>query len=133
MGISKSTLLFVLLYFIAGCTNSSNTTSTHSKLSPEDLIGKTLQYSYGESVYHVIFDNASEMHWEAMAGDEQGTNEEETYKIEVVSPGLLFITWGEANGIGVSQVLDFNEGVVYNHLSRGRDITIGQGEIKLLQ
>ena len=72
------------------------------------------------------------MHWEAMAGDEKGVKEDENYKIVSIDRQKLFITWGEANGIGVSQVLDFEKGIVYNHLLRGRNITIGTGEIRIL-
>ena len=72
------------------------------------------------------------MHWEAVSGDEKGVKEDETYKIESIGNNRLFITWGEANGIGVSQVLDFENGIVHNHLLRGRDISIGRGEIRIL-
>ena len=50
-----------------------------------------------------------------------------------LGPQKIFITWGEENGIGVSQVLDFEKGLVYNHLLRGRDISVGTGEIRLLE
>ena len=83
-----------------------------NEIAPSDLIGKTIEYKYGESIYHVTIDSDSEMHWEAMAGDEKGVKEEEHYKIESIDKNKLFITWGEANGIGVSQVLDFNKGIV---------------------
>ena len=104
------------------------TTSTQ----PFDLIGKTIEYRYGKSVYHVTFDNDSEMHWEAISGDETGVKEKETYKLHVLDDQTVFITWGEANGIGVSQVLDFKKGIVYNHLLRGRDVDIMTGEIAIL-
>lgn len=93
------------------------------------LVGKTIEYQYGESKYHVRFDSDSTLHWVAVAGDEIGANEDEIYFSEWVDPHLLFITWGEANGIGVSQILDFEKGKVYNHLLRGREISVGQGEI----
>jgi len=67
-----------------------------------------------------------------MTGEEKGTKEEETYKIASIDAQKLFITWGEANGIGVSQVLDFERGIVYNHLLRGRDIDIGTGSIEVI-
>ena len=41
------------------------------------------------------------MHWEAMTGDEKGTQEKETYFMESVGDNKIFISWGEANGIGV--------------------------------
>ena len=65
------------------------------------------------------------MHWEAMAGDEKGTLENETYVIASVDDSKLFITWGEQNGIGVAQLLDFKKGRVYNHLLRGRAVNAG--------
>ena len=101
-------------------------------LEPKDLIHKTIEYTYGESVYHVTIDSDSTLHWEAMAGDEKGVKENEHYIIESIHDHMMFITWGEANGIGVSQVLNFKEGVVHNHLLRGRDVSNGQGIIKIL-
>ncbi len=100
---------------------------------PRELIGKAIAYHYGESVYHVTFDTDSTLHWEAMAGDEKGAFENETYVAEFVGPGLLFITWGEANGIGVSQVLNFMEGKVHNHLLRGREVSLGDGKIEIIE
>ncbi len=63
-----------------------------------------------------------------MAGDEKGTLENETYVNASIDDSKVFITWGEANGIGVAQVLDFKKGLVYNHLLRGRAVTAGEGD-----
>lgn len=131
----NSTYYFHILIsylMIIGCTTNVPKESIDSDITPQDLIGKTIEYAYGESIYHVTIDNSTEMHWEAMSGDEKGTKEDETYLIESVGDQLLFITWGEVNGIGVSQILDFNKGIVYNHLLRGRDVSTGQGKIRIL-
>ncbi|SHO60015.1 MoaF-related domain-containing protein [Algoriphagus zhangzhouensis] len=117
-----ASLLVLASIILAGCSDSESVT----------YIGKTLEYQYGESIYHVTFDSDSEMHWEAVAGDETGAKEFETYKAEWIDSQKLFITWGEANGIGVSQILDFENGIVYNHLLRDRDVSIGMGEIRFL-
>ena len=135
--------MYKYIYFLiilSSCSNNKNdlqqiATSNDvgtSTISPTDIIGKTIEYTYGESVYHVIIDTDSTMHWKAVAGDEKGVEENEHYKIEEIGTNQLFITWGEANGIGVSQVLDFNQGKVYNHLLRGRDVSIGQGDIRII-
>jgi hypothetical protein len=133
-----------LLFFIgigwvailAGCTNSVKETKRKSPniqvTSLSALLGKTIEYRYGESVYHVTLDSDSTLHWEAMAGAEKGAFEAETYIAELIEQNILFISWGEANGINVSQVLDFNKGIVYNHLIRNREASMGQGEIKIL-
>ncbi|MBL7857404.1 MAG: hypothetical protein JNM57_06925 [Cyclobacteriaceae bacterium] len=100
--------------------------------TPEDLIGRTIEYQYGESIYHVTFDSDTTLHWEAVAGEEKGAYEKETYVLEFLARQTIFITWGEANGIGVSQVLDIERGIVYNHLLRGRSVSSGDGKIRIL-
>jgi MoaF C-terminal domain len=128
----RQLFLFILIVLLASCQQKPDETTDGIVIMPEDLIGKTIEYRYGESIYHVTIDSDSTMHWEAMAGDEKGTLESETYVIASVDDSKLFITWGEENGIGVSQVLDFKKGLVYNHLLRGRAISAGLGEIEIL-
>jgi hypothetical protein len=52
--------------------------------------------------------------------------------MESIGENRLFITWDEANGIGVAQVLDFNLGKVYNHLLNNRKLSNGYGTIRVL-
>ena len=122
----KKVIELTLFLTIVGCNPSAN--------SPMgSLIGKTIEYSYGESVYHVTFETDSTMHWEAMEGEESGAKENETYVAEWIDSQRLFITWGEANGIGVSQILDFEKGKVHNHLLRNRNASIGEGRISIIE
>jgi len=126
-------ILFIgLAIILNACEQKTVDTTTHVTINPKDLIGKTIEYQYGESIYHVTLDTDTTMHWEAMAGDEKGALEKETYVLESIDNEKLFITWGEANGIGVAQVLDFEKGIVYNHLLRGRGMSVGRGTIKVV-
>jgi hypothetical protein len=124
---------FLVLTIILNACQQKTTETTASIIKPKDLIGKTIEYQYGENIYHVTIDSDSLMHWEAMAGAEKGALENETYIIEPIDDGSLFITWGEANGIGVAQVLDFEKGIVYNHLLRGRAVRFEHGKIRILE
>ena len=96
------------------------------------LVNKTVEYHYGEAVYHLTFDTDSTLHWEAIRGDEVGLKGSEVYIAEWISDNQLFITWGEENGTGVSQVLDFKQGKVLNHLLFGREVHAGEGAIRIL-
>ena len=128
-------LIFLLLFIPAICFAQEYNKADNKKQNvlPKDLIGKTIEYTYGKSVYHVTFDTDSTMHWQAMAGDEKGVYENETYFMESIGENKIFITWDEANGIGVAQVLDFNLGKVYNHLLNDRKLSNGYGIIRILQ
>jgi len=121
--------LSLLLLFI-GCKSPD---SKQVNVTPKVLIGKTIEYIYGESVYHLTFDTDSTMHWKAMAGDEKGAYENEVYFMESIGENKIFITWDEANGIGVAQVLDFNQGKVYNHLLQDRKLRNEYGRIRILK
>ena len=130
-----------LLILFCACghpTESSPSSDTEGltmdrQVDPKELPGKTLAYTYGDHIYHVHFDSDSTLHWEAMAGSEKGIKADEQYKIAQIAPHMLFITWGEENGIGVNQVLDFEKSIVYNHLLRGRDVSIGTGAISWVE
>ncbi len=127
-------ILFLgLAITLSACQQKMVDTTAGITISLKDLIGKTIEYQYGESIYHVTLDTDTTLHWEAMAGDEKGALENETYVLESIDHGKLFITWGEANGIGVAQVLDFEKGIVYNHLLRGRHASTGRGVIKIVK
>ncbi len=125
----KTLIVCLFLYAVIGCQKDR---TRIYPTTPVDLIGKTIEYRYGESVYHVTFDSDSTLHWKAMAGEEKGALEHEVYIVEFVDNSKMFITWGEANGIGVSQVLDFERGIVYNHLLRDRTVNSGEGKIRVL-
>lgn len=137
----KYFILFLLSGALFASCNFNVNTSSDSQSNEKDsiifqtvteLVGKTIAYQYGESIYHVTFDTDSTMHWEAVAGDEKGALEHETYVATFFEPNKLFISWGEANGINVSQVLDFGEGKVFNHLVKERKASSGTGEISIV-
>jgi hypothetical protein len=121
----KSIYGFLIALAFIACSSRENNSSL-------DLVGKTIEYRYGESMYHVTFDSDTTMHWEAMTGDETGVKENETYVAEWLDMKKLFISWGEANGIVVSQILDFEKGKVHNHLVRNREPSLGEGQIRIL-
>ncbi len=100
---------------------------------PMDIIGKTIEYKYGESIYHVTIDSETDLHWEAMEGGETGAIGVEKYVMDQLPNGEVFISWAEENGIGVSQILDFKNGKVYNHLLKERVASTGPGEIRILE
>lgn len=101
-------------------------------IQPKSLIGKTIEYKYGEDIFHVTLDSDSTLHWEGMAGHEKGVKANETYFMESLDSARIFIMWDEASGIAVSQVLDFEQGKVYNHLMQNRELRHGHGEIRVL-
>ncbi len=123
----------IYLLLLTACKEHSNENKTKlgESIDINKITGKTIEYKYGDDIYLVKIDTDSTLHWWANSGSEKGIKAIEKYKSEMID-NKVFITWEEANGIGVSQILDFKNGIVHNHILNNRNISIGQGAIRLL-
>jgi hypothetical protein len=126
-------ILSFYLLSITACQEHSqdDETKLEESIETDKLIGKTIEYKYGKDVYLVKIDTDSTLHWWANSGAEKGKKAFEKYKSEMID-NKVFISWEEANGIGVSQILDFKNGIVHNHILNDRNISIGKGSIRVL-
>lgn len=42
------------------------------------LTGKTFEYNYGDTIYHINFKSEDTLHWHCVEGDEKGKEADET-------------------------------------------------------
>ena len=126
-------LIFGCLLLFIACQqqNKADINQNNEVIKIDDLVGKTIEYKYGDDIYLVKIDSDSTLHWWANSGSEKGIKAYENYKSEMID-NKVFITWEEENGVGVSQILDFKNGVVHNHILKDREISIGAGTIRTL-
>lgn len=96
------------------------------------LVGKTLEYNYGKNVYQVQFKTAKDLHWKCMKGDEKGKEADETYVTQKLNDYTYFVSWVEADGLGVSQVVNLKDNVVHCYLKIEKDIIPLSGSIRAL-
>lgn len=133
----KVILTLFMLIAIASCKNEtehkSETTTKQEKNMTKDaemtLIGKTLEYNYGKAIYHVTFNTAKNLHWKCIAGDEKGKEADETYVEQRLNGHTFFISWVEADGLGVSQVVNLKDLKVNCYLKIEKDIIPLSGTI----
>ena len=118
--------------------NKNNNMSAVSTIkTPNDLIGKSFDIEYKSEKsnatyrFHVLTD--SKLKWELMKGEGNGNGDEEDYVItQITDEGKLLITWIEADGLGLSNVLDFNDGTCLTHGNNGRNAWKHVGKLTLL-
>ena len=83
----------------------------HNKMSTLKLTGRT--FSYEVSGYHIqlTFEEETQLRWEYLAAPEgeELRSDTETIDRTDVSPGIVLMTWTEASGVHVIDVLDLNE------------------------
>lgn len=71
------------------------------------------RYDYdGGVAYEVQCDNDTTLHWRCAAGDEKGREATETVDRVPLREGQHLLSWTEADGLTVTQVVDFAAGRV---------------------
>lgn len=92
-------------------------------------VGQTYVYDYGDARYEVKYLTDTTLHWECVFGEEKGRQETERYYQKILAGNSVFVTWAEADGIGVSQVIDFNKNKVQSYLLIDKKIELAEAKI----
>ena len=92
-------------------------------------VGQTYLYDYGDARYEVKYLTDSTLHWECVFGEEKGRQETDRYYQKELEGNSVFVTWAEADGIGVSQVIDFNKNTVQSYLLINKKIELAEAKI----
>jgi len=96
------------------------------------FVGKKILLHYDNGL-EIIGDYTSptEISWEARSGPAKGMKGKETIRAVEVASDIFFISWLEASGTSVSQILDFNNSTMVAFTTydsdKGRQSTLGKG------
>lgn len=110
--------LLVLSLLSLGCSQQGQTASpaseaiasTDSLEGRQVLIGKTLLLDYGTMKAEVRYDS---VYWRTMTPEGQQTGQDrEIPSYEALGGDRFFVTWQEADGTAVTQIVDLREGTV---------------------
>ena len=107
-------------------------------MTPETLIGKTFDIEYAsehsKDTYRFIVKTDKKIEWKRIKGTNVGQGDEEDYVITQLddNKGTLLITWIEADGLGLSNVLDFEAGNCLTHGNNGRSVWKHNGKLSLV-
>ena len=68
----------------------------------------TFIYRYaGGHVYEVQVKTDDQLHWRCLEGEDQGRESDETVYRVAIRPDIHLLSWVEADGLVVTQVVDF--------------------------
>ena len=95
-----------------------------------ELIGKTLVFEYTSDTYRIEVLSNARLHWTQLRGDTPGKGDDEDYVYSLLSDDLGLITWIEADGLGLSSVIDFATGRLVTHANQGRDVFVNAGTVR---
>lgn len=91
------------------------------------------RYDYEGGVsYEVRFDSDTALHWHCVAGDEKGRQADETYDRVPLRDAQHLVSWTEADGLTVVQVVDYSSGQVHTVLTlpKGGERILLSGTVK---
>ena len=135
-----SSSLFRSSALLAAANNknmSSSSTASHTMLmTPTTLIGKMFDIEYAsehsKDTYRFQVLDESKIAWKRIAGTNVGQGDTEDYVITQLDDQKLLITWIEADGLGLSNVLDFTQGTCLTHGNNGRNVWKHVGALTLV-
>lgn len=93
----------------------------------ENLIGKSFDLIYASETYRIEILDDAKLRWKRIKGDNAGQGDEEAYQYSRISETISLITWIEADGLGLSNVLCFSDTTLTTHANMGRDVFINPG------
>lgn len=135
------TLLFSIVLMVAMSCQETKTvsptktteTKSASMSKPMTLTGKKVEYNYGDYIYHLDFISEDQLRWECVEGDEKGKSDTEKYATQRLNDHTFFLSWVEADGLGVSQVLNMKDMKINCYLKIDKDIIPLSGTVKQLK
>lgn len=125
--IMKNLALGIASILFLSCSSKSDQPS-QVNANPFE-VGQTYIYDYGDAKYELDCLTDSTLHWKCIEGEEKGKEETDKYKKQNLGNNSVFVTWIEADGIGVSQILNFTNGDVSSFLKIDKEIVLGNGKI----
>ncbi len=99
----------------------------------KNLIGKKLQYDYGQNVFEITFISENKLHWKCIEGEYKGQEATENYKIQKLSKHRFFVSWVEKDGISVSQVVNLKNKNINTFMVVDKEIYTMNGTLKELK
>jgi hypothetical protein len=125
--------LLVAVAWILGASTLGTAAAPASPASEGsmDHVGKAFLIDYGELVIKVRYLSERRLSWEQIKGPEVGLRAEEDYGSAPIRPHVRFFWWQEKDTSVVSQVVDFEKGVVHTTwTSPDKKLAAFQGTVK---
>ena len=97
----------------------------------DGIMETSFQFIYSDETYRIDVISEKRLRWTRVAGDNAGQSDEETYVFDVLSPEIILLTWIEADGLGLSNVLNLRAGTLITHANHAREVFQNKGQHSL--
>ena len=98
-------------------------------MKQDDLIGRSFCFEYSSETYLIEVLDGEKLRWTQERGPKVGSGDTENYVFSEIAGETVLLTWIEADGLGLSNVLNFASGTVTTHANVGRDVFVNPGKL----
>ncbi|MEM9518804.1 MAG: hypothetical protein AAGA37_05775 [Actinomycetota bacterium] len=99
-------------------------------MTPEGLIGRSVEFVYADETYLIEIVDGETLRWTRTRGESVGTTDIERYVWSAIGDHRSMITWIEASGLGLSSVIDLHTGTLTTHANTDRDVFVNTGAVR---
>ena len=93
------------------------------------IIGKTFLFEYDTEAYRIEVLTQDELRWTKEQGDNKGETDNESYVFSPIDEHQFMLTWIEATGLGLSNILNLNSSKLITHANLNRDVFVNEGKV----
>lgn len=95
------------------------------------LFGPTFLADFGEKAFHLYYKNGNKLVLTEVRGSQAGRKQLLDVKIVELRPKLFIVNWQEANKLTVTDIEDYEKGVIYANMTTPNDNFVNlQGSLK---
>ena len=124
-------LLAMASMSLVSCSQKESSTGTTapkevevSTVAPTELIGKKGVLTYPDFTAYMTYESENRLHWKTVSKEGKVAEGEEEVSYKRISDHIFFLSWIEADGFTVSQVIDVENGKVEAFLSFNDDQSV---------
>jgi len=101
-----------------------------NKNSGFSIVGYTFVADFVEKAFELHYENASTLILTTVRGPEVGRKQVLKVKMVELRPKLFMVTWQEANKLTVTDIEDYESGVVYANMTPSSNFITARGTLK---
>lgn len=95
------------------------------------IINRLFMADFGENVFTLFYENEKTLILKGLKGPESGKVQRLTVRIIELRPNLFMVNWQEANKLTVTDIEDYEKGIVYANMTTPSDnFVTAQGSLK---
>lgn len=99
----------------------------------QEIVGKNFKFIYSDETYLIEVISKTSVRWTRELGKNKNQSDTEQYVFSNLTDDIFMLTWVEADGLCLSNVLRLNDNTLITHANVGRDVFVNAGILMVIK